>query len=83
MNRRVEVLFEEGEYEDLRREAERRGVSFGELVREAVRRTYLRPSAERRRRAFERLMHGPEIDIRGWEEAKELIGRWVDEEPPA
>lgn len=83
LSRRVEVLFEESEYEELKREAERRGMSFGEIVREAVRRTYLVPSAERRHQAFERLIHGPEIDVGSWEEAKKLIGRWVDKEPDA
>lgn len=83
LNRRVEVLFAEGEYEELKREAERRGVSFGELVREAVRRTYLQPSAERRRQAFEFLTSGRVVDIGTWEEVKPLIGRWVDKEPPA
>jgi len=79
MDKRVEVLFPRDEYEELKREAKRRGVSFGELIRDAARRTYIRPSAERRRKAFERLTSGPPLDIT-WEEAKKLIGRWTDEE---
>jgi hypothetical protein len=81
LNKRTEVLFDEVEYEKLRREAARRGVSVGELVREAVRRAYLHPSDERRRAAFEWMMHGPEVDIGTWEDVKDLIGRWVDREP--
>ena len=79
-SRRAEVLFPEDDYELLRKEAERRGVSFGELIREAARRQYLLPSAERRRKAFEFLTSGPEVDIGTWEEVKPLIGRWTDEE---
>jgi sugar phosphate isomerase/epimerase len=83
LSRRVEVLFDEGEYEALRREAARRGVSVGELLREAVRRAYLRPSEEERRAAIQRILNDPRyhLDIGSWEEAKKLIGRWVDKEP--
>ena len=82
LSKRVEVLFEEGEYEALRREAARRGVSVGELLREAVRRVYLRPSEEERRAAIQRIL-SREVDIGTWEEVKPLIGRYVDEEPGA
>lgn len=82
LSKRVEVLFEEGEYEALRREAARRGVSVGELLREAVRRAYLRPSEEERRAAIRRIL-SREVDIGTWEEVKPLIGRYVDEEPGA
>lgn len=81
LNRRVEVLFGDEEYEALRREAERRGMSFGELIRDAARRTYIRPSEERRRAAVEFFTSGPVIDVGDWEEAKKLIGRYVDKEP--
>jgi hypothetical protein len=83
LSRRVEVLFADEEYEELRREANRRGVSFGELVREAARREYLQPSAERRRDAFARLVDGPDIDVGPWGDAKKLIGRWSEHEPKA
>jgi len=79
LNRRVEVLFAEGEYEELRREAERKGVSFGEFIRDAMRRQYIAPSEERRRRAVE-WFSTQQIDI-DWEEAKGLVGRYVDKEP--
>lgn len=80
LNRRVEGLFAEREFEELRREAERRGISFGELLRDAARRVYLAPSAERRRAAIQRLL-SREVDIGTWEEVKPLIGRYVDKEP--
>ncbi len=80
LSRRVEVLFEEGEYEALKREAERLGMSFGEIVREAVRRSYLVPSAEQRHAAIQRIL-SREVDIGTWEEVKPLIGRYVDKEP--
>jgi hypothetical protein len=54
---------------------------MGELVRDAVRRTYLQPSAERRCKAIEFLTSGPVVDVGTWEEAKKLIGRYVDKEP--
>jgi Ribbon-helix-helix protein, copG family len=81
LNRRVEVLFGDEEYEALRKEAERRGISFGELIRDAARRAYVRPSEERRQRAIEFFTSGPQVDVGDWEEAKKLIGRWVDKEP--
>jgi hypothetical protein len=80
LSRRTEVLFDEAEYGALKREADRRGTSVGELVREAVRRLYGNPSEQRRRQGFQWLIHGPDVDVGGWEEAKGLIGRWVDQE---
>lgn len=81
LNKRAEILFSAEELEQLRHEAERRGVSLGELVRDAVRRTYLKPSADARRKAFKFLTEGPVVDVGTWEEAKKLIGRYVDKEP--
>jgi hypothetical protein len=78
LSRRVEVLFGEGEYEALRREAARRRVTVGELVREAVRRAYLRPSEEERRAAISRIC-SREVDVGTWEDVKPLIGRFVEE----
>jgi ribbon-helix-helix CopG family protein len=79
LNRRAEILFSEDELERLRREAARRGVSLGELVRDALRRTYLRPMAERRQRAIEFLTEVPPVDVGSWDEAKKLIGRYAGE----
>jgi hypothetical protein len=81
LNKRAEVLFTDEEFEAIKRDAARQGVSFGEYVRDAVRRNRLQPSQEARDAAFERLMHGREIDVGSWEDAKKLIGRWVDKEP--
>jgi len=81
LNKRAEILFSQEELEALRREADRRGVSLGELVREAVRKQYLQPSVERRRKALEFFTKGPVVDVGTWEEAKKLIGRYVDKEP--
>jgi ribbon-helix-helix CopG family protein len=81
LNKRAEILFSQDELQALRREAERRGVSLGELVREAVRKVYLRPTAEQRRKAIEFFTRGPIVDVGTWEEAKKLIGRYVDKEP--
>jgi ribbon-helix-helix CopG family protein len=38
LDKRAEILFSAQELEALRHEAERRGISLGELVRDAVRR---------------------------------------------
>lgn len=81
MNKRAEILFSEDELEALKAEASRRGMSLGELVRDAVRRTYLRPSEARREAAIKFLTSGPVVDVGSWDEAKKLIGRWVDKEP--
>lgn len=85
LNRRVEVLFAEQEYEELAKEAARRGVSFGELIRDAARRQFVTPAEDERRAAIDRILNDPryELDIGSWEEAKGLIGRWVDKEPDA
>lgn len=80
MTKRVEVLFPPEDYEALRQEAERRGESIGELLRDAARRMYLNPSSEERDAAFDRLM-SREVDIGTWEELKPLIGRYADKEP--
>lgn len=81
LNKRAEILFSQEELQALRREAERRGVSMGELVRDAVRRTYIRPSEERRRTAIKWITSQEILDVGPWEEAKKLIGRYVDKEP--
>lgn len=81
MNKRAEILFSQEELDALKREAVQRGMSLGELVRDAVRRTYLQPSAERRRKAIKFLTSGPVVDVGTWEEAKKLIGRYVDKDP--
>ena len=80
LNRRVEILLEEDEYEVLRQEAERRGWSFGELMREAARRQFIVPSEREKDEALAWLT-SQQHDIADWEEAKKLIGRWVDKEP--
>jgi hypothetical protein len=69
------------EYEELKAEARRRGVSVGEYIRETLRRTRLRPSRAEREAALDRLINGPVVDIGTWEEVKPLIGRYVDKEP--
>lgn len=81
MDKRVEVLFPRVEYEELKAEARRRGVSLGELIREATRRLYRRPSEARRKAALDFLINSPPIDVGDWDEAKKLIGRWVDKDP--
>lgn len=78
LSRRVEILFEEDEYEALRKEAERRGWSFGELVCEGARRQFIAPTEREKDEAFAWLT-SQQIDI-DWEEAKTLIGRYVDKE---
>lgn len=79
MDRRVEILFSEEEYEVLKREAERRGISFGELIREAARREYAGPSEREKDEALAWLT-SQQHDVSDWDEAKKLIGRWVDKE---
>lgn len=80
LSRRVEILFEEDEYEALRKEAERRGWSFGELVREAARRQFIAPTERQKDEALV-WFESTTFDVGDWEEAKKLIGRYVDKEP--
>lgn len=55
LSHRLQVLIEPEQYERLRREAERRGMAVGALVRESIDRT-VPPDLERRQAAWERLM---------------------------
>ena len=55
LSHRLQVLIDPEQYERLRREAERRGMPVGALVREAIDRT-VPPDLERRRAAWKRLM---------------------------
>ena len=72
--RRVEILFDPGDYEVVQRVARERGETVGEVIREAVAHYYVEPALERRRAAARRLLALPPVDIT-WEEAKEAIGR--------
>lgn len=80
LTRRVEILLEEDEFEALRKEADRRGWSFGELMREAARRQFIAPTEREKDEALT-WFHATTLDVGDWEEAKKLIGRYVDKEP--
>jgi predicted transcriptional regulator len=53
LKKRVEVLFEPSEYRRLEELAQARKRSVGSLVREAVEKYVLQPTAEQKRRALE------------------------------
>lgn len=53
LDKRVEVLFDEREYERLEKAARSRGRSVGAVVREAVARYVAEPSDEEKRKALE------------------------------
>lgn len=58
LDRRVEVLFASDEHERLQSQANARGISVGELVRDAVRRQVLEPDASARLEAGRRFTSG-------------------------
>lgn len=83
LKKRVEVLFEPGQYARLEKVARNAGESVGSLVRKAVERQYLQPTKDERRQAVEELlqMHLPVGD---WGDVKEdlLKMRGADLEAP-
>ncbi len=79
LTKRVEVLFDPAEYQQLERLARTRGASVGALIRETVRRDCLVPDVERRRAAVERLL-AMELDLPDWDQLKqELIDSRVED----
>lgn len=80
LTKRVEVLFDPGDYRVIEQLASSQGKTVGALVRKAVEQQYLSPSIERRKAAVRDLL-AMESDVT-WEEAKEIIekdsGRRLD-----
>ncbi|MGH2498472.1 MAG: antitoxin [Candidatus Limnocylindria bacterium] len=73
--KRAQVLLEDDQIRRLRREAKRRKLSVGALVREAVDRAY--PSGPRDRAAIAaRMLSGPKLPVDEWE----VIERGMEEE---
>jgi hypothetical protein len=81
LDKRLEVLWAKEEYGKLRGVSRQTGQSVGHLVREAVRRVYLTPADDTRRRAGERLLSGEfGMDWPDWPTLKkELENRMVSE----
>lgn len=79
LDKRVEVLFDEGEYKRLEEAAHARGRSIGSVVREAVAEYMAGPSEEEKRRALEWItsQEGP---VGSPEEIKKIIedGQYED-----
>jgi hypothetical protein len=85
LDRRVEVLFEADELSRLRRLADARHTSVGNVVREAVRRYVLLPDEAERCRLVAELVSGRyALDLPDWAELEEEIERAAveDIEPP-
>jgi hypothetical protein len=72
--KRTQILFPEGEYERLRKEAEARSCSIGQLVRDAVKITYLARPEKKRRDAARRLI-AMELPVVDWEQMEEEIAK--------
>ncbi len=70
LTKRVEVLFEPGEYQQLERLARIRHESVGAVIRKAVRQDCLRPDQDRRRAAVDWLL-AQQFDLPDWEVLKE------------
>jgi hypothetical protein len=76
LKKRVEVLFEPGDYSVLEREAGKRGESVGALIRQAVRMVYLEEEKRKRREAI-RVLTSPQIELPDWEVLKkEMSESW-------
>ena len=69
LKRRVEVLFDPGQYAKLEKVARNAGESVGSLVRKAVEREYLRPTDDERRQAVRELLE-MDLSIGDWEDVK-------------
>lgn len=69
LKKRVEVLFDPEQYENLERVAQDAGESVGALIRRAVEREYLRPVSQERQRAVSELLR-LHIPVGSWEEVK-------------
>jgi predicted transcriptional regulator len=80
LDKRVEVLFDEGEYKRLEEAARARGRSVGSVVREAVAEYVAAPSEEEKRRAIEWFLTHSEGPVGSPEEIKKEIedGRYED-----
>lgn len=72
LTKRVEVLFDPAEYQQLERLARTRGASVGALIRETVRRDCLVPDMEGRQAALQRLLQ-THYDFGDWETFKREI----------
>lgn len=70
--KRTQILFPEGEYERLREEAEARSCSIGQLVRDAVRLTYVTRPRKQRQTAARRLI-AMELPVGDWEQMEKEI----------
>ncbi len=72
-DRRVEVLFDEKDYQSLERAAHARRQSVGAVVREAVAKYVAGPDEERRRKAFEWFQEDHDGPVGSPEEIKKII----------
>lgn len=78
-DRRVEVLFDEKDYERLERAALARKESVGAVIREAVAKYVVTPDEERRRKAFEWFQQDHDGPVGSPEEIKAAIVRSMTE----
>ncbi|MBI4287343.1 MAG: hypothetical protein HY671_02805 [Chloroflexi bacterium] len=69
LKKRVEVLFDPGQYAKLEKVARNAGESVGSLVRKAVEREYLRPTDDERRQAVRELLQ-MRLPIGDWEDVE-------------
>ena len=78
LKKRVEVLFDEGEYARLEGIARSQKRSVGSVVREAVEKYVVQPDAEERRKAWEWLLSQSEGPVGSPEEIKAIIVGSID-----
>lgn len=76
MTRRTQILLDEERHERLRQRAEERGISMGEMIREAIDRI-LSEDAERRFRAGQAILDAEPIPVDDWPVMeKEILERY-------
>lgn len=72
LTKRTQVLLDPEQYRQLKEEAKARSTSVGELVRRALKQTFLQSEQEKRLQALERIL-AMELPVSSWEQMEKEI----------
>lgn len=81
LNRRLQILVEEGRFEELERLARERSTTIAALVREALDKAFPTHGLPHRM-AAERFLARPPVDFENWETLKRDIEQSLERHPP-